>query len=95
MQQSPVIREVGCPHPAACPLNQVRAGIPLRIKRLSAAPEVTNRLRELGFCEERQIKLLRQSSTLICQICNTRFGMSSELAGAIWVEPVSEDRSPP
>jgi Fe2+ transport system protein FeoA len=77
-----------CPHPAICPLNQVRVGTAVRIKRLSASPEVTGRLRELGFCEERQIKLLSRSANLICQVCNARFGLSSELAASILVEPV-------
>jgi len=78
-----------CPLPAICPLNQVRVGTAVRIKCVSASPEVTGRLRELGFCEERQIKLLSRSSNLICQVCNARFGLSADVAESILVEPVS------
>jgi Fe2+ transport system protein FeoA len=46
-------------------------------------------LRELGFCEERRIRLLARDSNFICQVCNARLGISQELADAILVEPVS------
>ena len=87
-----VLQDGFCPHPAICPLNQVRAGTAVRIKRLSASPEVTGRLRELGFCEERQIRLLSRSNNLICQVCNARFGLSAEVAESILVEPVASVR---
>ncbi len=77
-----------CGQPLICPLSQVRAGTAVRIKQLSASPEVTHRLRELGFCEERKIKLLSQNANLICQVCNVRLGISVELAESILVEPL-------
>ncbi len=46
------------------------------------------RLREMGFCEEQQIKLLSRDGNLICQVCNARLGISAELADAILVEPM-------
>jgi len=46
------------------------------------------RLREMGFCEEQQIKLLSRDGNLICQVCNARLGISAELADAIMVEPL-------
>jgi len=75
-----------------CPLNRVRAGTAVRIKRLSASPEVTHRLRELGFCEERQIQLVSRHANIICQVCNARLGISRQLAEAILVEPVAPAR---
>jgi ferrous iron transport protein A len=78
-----------CPNPAVCPLNQIRAGMKVRIKRLSASPEISHRLRELGFCEDQQIRLLSQQHNVICQVCNVRLGISSQLAESILVEPVS------
>ncbi|MHB8524473.1 MAG: FeoA family protein [Limisphaerales bacterium] len=66
----------------------MRAGTSVRIKQLSAPPEVTHRLREMGFCEEQKIKLLHQQANVICQVCNARFGISSELAANILVEPL-------
>ena len=58
------------------------------IKKLSTAPEVTERLRELGLCEEQEIKLLSRQSNLICQVCNARLGISEELAESIIVQAV-------
>ena len=71
-----------------CPLSQMRVGTACRIKQLCASPEIAQRLREMGFCEEQRIKLLSQQSNVICQVCNARLGISAELAEAIWVEPL-------
>jgi Fe2+ transport system protein FeoA len=78
----------GCPEPFICPLSRVRAGTACRIRQLCAAPEIAHRLRELGFCEDQQIRLLSRQSSVICQICNVRLGLSAQLAEAIWVEPI-------
>jgi len=78
----------GCLCPALCPLSRIRAGTAVRIKQLSASPEVSHRLRELGFCEDQQIRLLSQQTNVICQVCNVRLGISAELAESILVEPV-------
>ena len=71
-----------------CPLSKLSVGTACRIKQLSASPEISRRLREMGFCEEQRIKLLSQHSNVICQVCNARLGISAELAEAIWVEPL-------
>jgi Fe2+ transport system protein FeoA len=73
-------------------LNRVNAGVAVRIKRLSAPPELTHRLREMGFCEEQKIKLLSRQSNLICQVCNARPGISSRLAEKILVEPLARQK---
>jgi Fe2+ transport system protein FeoA len=72
-----------------CPLSRVVAGTAVRIKRLDASPELTNRLREIGFCEEQEIKLVSRHTNLICLVCNARLGISSELADNILVQPVA------
>jgi len=77
-----------CPQPFICPLSSVRAGTSVRIKQLSAPPEVTHRLREMGFCEEQKIRLLAQQTNVICQVCNVRLGISTQLAEKIMVEPI-------
>ena len=84
----PPVTFAGCPNPAVCPLSQIRAGMAVRIKHLAASPEVSHRLRELGFCEDQQIRLLSQQSNVICQVCNVRLGISAQLAEAIMVEPL-------
>jgi Fe2+ transport system protein FeoA len=58
------------------------------IRHLTTAPEVTDRLRELGFCEEQRIKLLTRRSNFICQVCNARLAISEKLADSIMVEAV-------
>jgi Fe2+ transport system protein FeoA len=81
-----------CPQPFLCPLSQVTTGAAVRIKQLSAPPEVTHRLREMGFCEEQKIKLLSRQANLICQVCNARLGISARLAEQILVEPLSRKK---
>lgn len=72
----------------ACPLSCVQVGVAVRIKRLCAAPEVQERLRELGFCEDQIIRLLTSRTNFICQVCNARLAISEQLARVILVEPV-------
>ncbi len=76
-----------------CPLSCIQAGVVVCIKQLSAAPEVQDRLRELGFREEQTIKLLARQANFICQVCNARFGISEKLADSILVEPVAASRT--
>lgn len=75
-----------------CPLSRVQAGTTVCIKHLSTTPELTDRLRELGLCEDRHIKVVACESTFICQVCDARFGISEKLADSILVEtlPTSE-----
>ncbi len=81
-----------CPQPFLCPLSQVNAGVAVRIKQLTASPDVTHRLREMGFCEEQKIKLLSRQSSVICQVCNARLGISERLAERIIVEPLTRQK---
>jgi Fe2+ transport system protein FeoA len=73
---------------ALCPLSRVKAGVAVRIKRLCASPEISHRLREIGFCEEQIIKLLTSQANIICLVCNARLAISSQLAQTILVEPL-------
>jgi Fe2+ transport system protein FeoA len=66
----------------------VQAGAEVCIRALTTAPEITQRLRELGFCEKRRIKLLARQSSFICQVCNARLGISQKVADSILVEKV-------
>jgi len=87
---SSCLGENGCTkEPFLCPLSRVVAGTAVRIKQLSTPPEISHRLRELGFCEEQQIKLVSRHANIICQVCNARLGISTQLADSIIVEPIS------
>jgi len=88
----PCQAQLGHCEPSICPLSRVVAGAAVRIKRLDAPPEITNRLREMGFCEEQQIKLLSRHPNLICLVCNARLGISPKLADNIFVELVPAGR---
>ena len=72
-----------------CPLSRVKAGVTVRIKQLCAAPELQERLRDLGFCEDQIIRLLTSQTNIICQVCNARLAISAQLAQLILVEPVN------
>lgn len=76
------------PRPLLCPLSDVRVGVAVRIKQVTASPEITSRLREMGFCEEQKIRLISRHSNLICQVCHARLGISTHLAQKIMVEPL-------
>lgn len=71
-----------------CPLSLVRAGVAVRVRKLCATPEMQERLREIGFCEDQVIRLLTCQTNFICQVCNTRLAISAQLAQLIMVEPV-------
>ena len=79
----------GEPRCEVCPLNAVKAGVSVRIRRLCAAPDVADRLREIGFCEDQIIRLLTSHTNLICQVCNARLAISEQLAKLIMVEPMA------
>jgi Fe2+ transport system protein FeoA len=81
-----------CAGAALCPLNHVEAGSTVCIRELSASPEIQTRLREMGFCESQNVKLVSRNSNIICQICNARLGISERLAETILVEPVTTRR---
>src|ERR1051325_9632918 len=67
-----------CSNPL-CPLNQVKVGLAVRIKQLCATPAVADRLRDIGFCEDRVVRLLAGHGNFICQVCNSRLALSEQL----------------
>ena len=71
-----------------CPLSRVKAGVAVRIRQLCASPEVQNRLRELGLCEDQIIRLVTSQTNFICQVCDARLAISEQLAQLILVEPL-------
>jgi Fe2+ transport system protein FeoA len=75
-------------HCETCPLSRVQAGVAVRIKQICAAPEVQNRLREIGLGEEQIVRLITSQANFICQVCNARMAISAQLAQLILVEPL-------
>jgi ferrous iron transport protein A len=71
---------------SAMTLNQARVGCDLRIQVLSGPS--CDRLRDLGFCEQLQVRKLANGRNLICSVCGTRLAISRELADQVFVSPV-------
>ena len=65
----------------------MRAGCVVIVRQLTAAHEVNQRLRELGFVEDQRIKVITLQNNILCQVCNARLGLSAKLAETILVEP--------
>jgi Fe2+ transport system protein FeoA len=78
--------------PVTCPLSRVQPGTAVRIKALSAPPEMNRRLREIGFGEDQVVRLLLRRSNVICLVCNARMALSWQLAQMILVEPLYPPR---
>ena len=78
-----------CSHPATCPLSHVPEGCTVCIKELTSTPEVSSRLREMGFGEEKHIRLVSHAASIICQVYNPRLRISKKLAEQIMVQPLS------
>jgi Fe2+ transport system protein FeoA len=72
---------------SAMTLNQARVGCDLRIQVLSGPS--CDRLRDLGFCEQLQVRKLANGRNLICSVCGTRLAISRELADQVFVAPVA------
>jgi hypothetical protein len=43
----------------------------------------------MGLGEQQRVKLVSHASSIICQVCNARVGISEQLAQAILVERIS------
>jgi Fe2+ transport system protein FeoA len=69
-------------------LQSARPGTRVRVLRLDARPEVSHRLREMGFAENAVIRCLQGGPAMVCQVQQARVGLSGALAGQIVVEPV-------
>ena len=72
-----------------CPLNRVKIGAAVRVRQLTANPDVAHRLREIGLGEDQVVRLLNAGVNVICLVCNARLALSRELASRILVEPVA------
>ena len=70
-------------------LNTVRPGSSVRVLRLDGQPEVCKRLREMGFVENNVVRCLQSGPSCVCLVQHSRIGLSAQLAGHIFVEPVA------
>jgi len=70
---------------SAMTLNQAGVGCDVTIQFLSGPG--CDRLRDLGFCEQLQVRKLANGRNLICSVCGTRMAISRELAEQVMVSP--------
>ncbi|MBI4535877.1 MAG: ferrous iron transport protein A [Ignavibacteriae bacterium] len=67
-------------------LPDAPVGRRFRIHYLKSHAEICTRLRELGFCENAVVRCVTKgSSNIICEVCNTRVGLNTEVASGIIV----------
>ena len=72
---------------SAMTLSQVGVGCDVTIRLLSGP--ACERLRDMGFCEQMQVRKLANGRNLICSVCGTRLAISKELADHVMVEAVA------
>ena len=73
---------------ATLTLSEAPLGTKVRVRELSARPEVSRRLRDLGIREHAIVSCVsRGHGNLICAIQSTRIGLDRRLAAAIHVTP--------
>ena len=77
------------PAPQSVPLPDIPKGAKVRVHRIDDANVSCQRLREMGFCEEAEVQVLKNEGTVVCRVCGSRVGLSRQLANAVLVAPVS------
>ena len=69
-------------------LSDTPAGSSVRIQHLRSGPDMSTRLREMGFFEGVIVRCITKThGNLICEILNTRIGIDGKLANGIMVSP--------
>ena len=67
-------------------LQEVEPGQRVRVQRLAGQPALCHRLREMGFCEYAEVKILNKGGAMLCQVCTSKVCLSRKLAESIYVE---------
>lgn len=69
-------------------LLDIPKGRKVRVYSLDAESVACQRLREMGFCEEAEVKVLTNNGSMVCQVCGSKVGLSKQVANAVRVEAV-------
>jgi Fe2+ transport system protein FeoA len=56
------------------------------VRRIETDGEEVRRLKSLGLCVGRQIKVVKSGDPLIVKIFGSRIGLSASLAARVWLE---------
>jgi Fe2+ transport system protein FeoA len=81
--------DCGTKNASVCTLPEIRKGQRVRVHSIDGEAVACQRLRELGFCEKAEVKVLTNHGPMICQVCGSKVGLSKQVASAILVEPFS------
>jgi ferrous iron transport protein A len=69
-------------------LNELRDGESGRVIGLKGKAEISQRLREMGFCESAVIQKIGGNHMVVCELCGVRVALSDRAAKGIEVEPI-------
>lgn len=67
-------------------LDEAVINCDVRINSLSGP--ACDRLRDLGFCEQMQLRKISNGRNLLCSVCGAKMAISRELAKQVIVSPV-------
>ena len=67
-------------------LNEVGLNCDVRISSINGP--ACERLRDLGFCEQMQLRKLSNGRNLVCTMCGAKMAISRELAEQVLVSPL-------
>ena len=75
---------------SAVPLNlcSAQCGQRLRILSLLACSEDCLRLREMGFCEQSEVRKISDGSAILCSVYGVKLALGRELGARVLVEPM-------
>lgn len=64
------------------------AGLNCDVRIRSLTGPACDRLRDLGFCEQMQLRKISNGRNLLCTVCGAKMAISRELAKQVIVSPV-------
>lgn len=67
-------------------LDEASINCDVRINSLSGP--ACDRLRDLGFCEQMQLRKISNGRNLVCTVCGAKMAISRELAKQVIVSPI-------
>ncbi len=70
-------------------LARARCGERLRITGICPNCPECVRLRELGFCESREVRKMSDGGAMICLLMGVRVALGRELGAHVKVEPIA------
>lgn len=74
--------------PANSPVTLNEVGVNCDVRISSLTGPACERLRDLGFCEQMQLRKISNGRNLVCTVCGAKMAISRELASHVLVAPV-------